>query len=110
MKNYVMKDLGYPRTATDAAYRIEMPDDSVWSVPVQLIVDDRDQHYSDEKEDTIGYVLDGSLSEYEIKDWARNNMNWSDVSDYALKLDRPTPKVDYQDGWVNGSSKIRGLR
>ena len=44
-----MKDLGYPRTPTDAKLRVEMPDNTLWDVPVQLIADSRDEHYADEK-------------------------------------------------------------
>lgn len=34
---YIMKDLGYQRTATKAQYIVEMPDGSEWAVPVQAI-------------------------------------------------------------------------
>ena len=42
--------------------------------------------------------------EYEIIDWAVNNMNWSEV---ALDAERVEEKeVDFQQGWLNGEKEI----
>ena len=107
-KPYTMKDLGYKRTPTIAIRRVTMEDGSEWDVPVQIIVDSRDENYASEKEDTIGFIREGSLSKGEVQDWASNNMNWSDVEDYAVKADTEPKEVDYQEGWCNGESKIVG--
>ena len=103
-----MKDLGYKRTPTDAKLRVEMSDGSLWDVPVQVIADDRDDNYKNDKEDTIGFIRDGTLDAYEIEDWAANNMNWSDVQRYAVKTGAQPKKVDFQDGWINGEKRIVG--
>jgi hypothetical protein len=108
MSDYVMMDLGYSRTPTSARYRTEMPDGSFWDVPVQVIADSRDSNYADEKEDTVGFIKDGSLDKSEISDWASNNMNWDEVNKYAVRVDLPAVKVDFQEGWTNGSHKIVG--
>jgi hypothetical protein len=106
---YVMKDLGYARTATDALYRVEMEDGSKWDVPVQVIADSRDEHYASDKEDTVGFIRSGQLAEYEIRDWAGNNMNWSDVKEYAeLAPCRADWSLDFQEGWCNGEKEIVG--
>jgi hypothetical protein len=105
---YTMKDLGYTRTPTDAMYQVEMPDGSLWQVPVQVIADSRDENYVEDQEDTIGYIRTCSLSEFEITDWAGNNMNWSDVKQYAVEVPRPKRKVDWEEGWVNGEKEIVG--
>ena len=111
LKQYAMKDLGYKRTPTNAMMRVQMTDGSWWAVPVQVIADNRDEYYANEQEDTIGFILDESLDEYEIKDWAANNMNWEDVSTYAAKvLDPPPSFVDFDEGWSNGEKEIVGLR
>jgi len=57
---YTMKDLGYTRTPTDAMYQVEMPDGSLWQVPVQVIADSRDENYVEDQEDTIGYIRTGT--------------------------------------------------
>lgn len=110
MKTYKQKDLGYKRAPTKALYHITMEDGSVYSVPVQLIADSRDEYYFKEykdEEDTIKYIKDGSLDSYDIGDWAANNMNWLDVSEYAEKVDC-SKGVDFQEGWINGKSEIVG--
>jgi hypothetical protein len=43
--------------------------------------------------------------EFEIEDWAANNMDWSDVVAFATKIG-PVDQVDYQEGWVNGKKEI----
>ena len=89
--------------------RVEMPDGSKWVVPVEVIARDRATQYADEfngdielslKKDTLPLF---ESDEYEIEDWATNNMNWSDVVDEATELKRsPEDEVDYQEGWVDG--------
>lgn len=106
---YEMKDLGYKRTPTAAIYRVEMGDGSKWDVPVQAIADSRDENYKEDDEDTIGSIRSGGLPPYEINDWAGNNMNWSDVEQFAV----PVPaselkKPGYQEGWTNGEKEIVG--
>ena len=103
-----MKDLGYPRTPTTAQYRVTMPDGSVWAVPAQIIVDSRDENYAEDEEDTVGAIQSGALNSYEIYDWAANNMNWSDVEDYAVKVsDRPElTGEDFQEAWMNGEKEL----
>ena len=102
---YHMKDLGYKRTPTDWVLRVEM-EQGVWEVPAQIVADDRDRNYADEKEDTIGFIAAGTLDEYELLDWASNNMNWRDVADYATRVSKEIKKEDRQDGWVNGEKSI----
>lgn len=105
---YVMKDLGYTRTPTSAMYRVTMEDGSLWDVPLQAIADSRDEHYQEDEEDTIGFIRSGSLPQYEIRDWAGNNMNWEDISDYAVRTEVAPKKIDWQEGWVSGEKEIVG--
>lgn len=108
MAKYKQKDLGYKRTPTDASYRVEMEDRSVWEVPVQVIVDSRDENYKSDEEDTIGFIRAGTLDRYEIEDWASNNMNWSDVKHLASKVTVVEIEPDWEDGWSNGKKGITG--
>lgn len=107
-KAYVMKDLGYKRTPTTAKYHTEMEDGSVWAVPVQVIADNRDENYREDDEDTIGSIRDGGLSHNEIYDWAGNNMNWSEVKEWAVKASVTRTPVDWDEGWANGEHSIVG--
>ena len=91
-------------------YVVEMPNGEKWSLPVNVIAEHRAKHYAHEfngdiekslKEDTAPLFADDY---YEIKDWARNNMNWSDVESIATLMS--TSEVDYQDGWICGDVEI----
>ena len=90
---------------------IEMPDNSVWVVPVEVIARNRAEYYAHEfggdvekslAEDTIPLFLSDF---FEIEDWAANNMDWEDVKGSAFLL-VPTKDTDFQEGWVNGEKKI----
>lgn len=95
----------------DKCLRVHMPDGSIWDVPVEVVAYDRAKHFAHEysgdinlslKEDTI---LLFELDEYEIIDWASNNMNWSDVKMYARPSKDPDP-VSLEEGWRNGEKEI----
>lgn len=87
-----------------------MPDGSLWDVPVMAIARHRAAYYADEfdgdverslKEDTLPLFAD---DDYQIKDWASNNMDWSDVAEVAWQFSKS--KTDFQEGWVNGRKEI----
>lgn len=90
--------------------QIEMPDGSKWAVPVHVIAMNRAAYYA--KND--GVSIEASLNndtlplfeadEFEIEDWAANNMNWEDVEHLAVCIGKGGS--DYQDGWCNGEKKI----
>lgn len=86
---------------------VKLPDGSVWGVPVEMIARNRAAHYAHE----FGGDVERSLAEdtmplfefdaYEIKDWAANQMNWSDFNGHQIKL-RNAPPPDFQDAWMSG--------
>lgn len=86
---------------------VELPDGSKWGVPVMKIAESRADYYKDE----FGNSLERSLAEdtiplfesgdYEIQDWASNNMNWSDVAPFAFKVSDATG-ADMEEAWANG--------
>ncbi len=91
---------------------VEMPDLSLWAVPVMVIARDRAKHYASEfggdierslNEDTIPMFTD---DEYEIADWAVNNMNWSDVKEHATRLPSPPVEIDWEQGWLSGAKRL----
>lgn len=94
----------------DAFYAVTMPDGSVWGVPVRAIAVHRANYYAEEfNNDALESMAKDTFPLFEsdleeIRDWAANNMNWSDVSSYAVTI---TPSdIDYEDGWCNGEYKI----
>ncbi|WP_213067179.1 hypothetical protein [Acinetobacter sp. CFCC 10889] len=91
---------------------VTMSDESQWAVPVEFIARHRAAYYAiKEYEGNIAESLrDDTLplfesEQYEIHDWAANNMNWSDVQCVAVQVEKPS--VDYEDGWCNGEWSIK---
>ena len=85
---------------------IEMPDKSIWKVPTAIIACHRATHYAQEfdgnfqksmGEDTLPLF---NSDEYEIEDWAQNNMNWKDVEKHAVMVS--SGEINYEEGWANG--------
>jgi len=84
---------------------VKMPDGSVYGVPVEMIARNRAAHYSHEfdgdierslKEDTIPLF---ESDDYEIQDWAVNNMNWSDFDGHQVNISDAS-KPDFEDAWL----------
>ena len=85
---------------------VTMPDGSIWSVPVAVIVRNQFDFYRG-----MGKAdrADEAPDDYEIHDWAANSMDWEDVQRVATKAtERPSMMTasDFQDGWVNGEKRI----
>ena len=87
-----------------------MPDGSKWAVPVSIIAENRATHYANRFSGNIAISLKedtGPLFEsdhYQIVDWARNNMNWDEVREFAMRVN--DSECDFEDGWVNGDYEI----
>lgn len=87
--------------------RVTMPDGSKWDVPALLIAQHRAREIVETDTETsfdaeVKFALE---DEYEIKDWAANNMDWKDVVLQAQIVNEDR-KVDYQEGWINGEQEI----
>ena len=96
--------------ATTKELRITMPDTSVLAVPVSIIATNRAEYYAKEyggdvarslAEDTIPLF---NSDDFEIEDWASNNMNWSDVEHLAICISKG--EADYEEGWCNGDKEV----
>jgi len=92
--------------------RVTMPDGSKWDVPADAVARNRAKHYADTKthgaswqarfDDEYAYTMD---EDDELVDWAKNNMNWSDVEVVAVRSAVPAD-VDFEEGWANGEMKV----
>jgi hypothetical protein len=94
----------------DKKYVVEMEDGSKWAVPVRIIAESRAAYYADADDISVEESLNDDTvplfesDNYEIHDWAANNMNWKDVAKHAVQIS--PPNVDYEDGWVNGAYEV----
>jgi hypothetical protein len=95
--------------------RIEMEDGSKWDVPARIIADNRARYYVEydskqpdnemTKEEIYNVTFTDTMNDdSEIYDWAANNMNWSDVEIYAVKV--LTKEVNFEEGWRNGEKEV----
>ena len=91
--------------------RVTMEDGSRYDVPVMVIATNRAEHYKDEFGGDLQRSLDEDTlplfeqDEFEIQDWAQNNMNWDEVEGKATKVEEPV-KIDFQEGWMNGEKEF----
>lgn len=98
---------------SDKVYQVTMEDGSKWQIPLVVIAMDHAKYYAkaDEVSYTESYENTCALfrdDDYEAKDWARGNMNWSDVVQNAIMVQGPEA-VDHQEGWINGESAVIDL-
>lgn len=81
-----------------------------WKIPVKLIAFHRAGYYmnadnislADSIKETVELFNDDN---YEIEDWARNNMDWCDVSSQAHFIDNTTYE-SMGDIWTNPEETI----
>lgn len=100
---------------------VKFSDGSKWGIPAEYIARKRAEYYAlhdiggsltpENTEDynrivteEIGYALN---DDYEITDWASNNMDWSDVVDLARRISEPKA-IDMQKEWSNAEKKVKG--
>ena len=95
---------------SEKEYYIIMPDRSVWAVPVEVIARDRADHYKEEFDGDIERSLNEDTyplfenNDYEVADWASNNMNWDDIvgsARWVAEHQSDTNTYKMVDGWCN---------
>lgn len=91
---------------------IDMPDGLTYGIPIEFIARHRAQYYArDFGGNEIKSLLEDTVplfesDNFEIRDWASNNMNWSDVERHAITLKKKVSDGDFQESWVNGEYRI----
>lgn len=87
-------------------YAVTMQNGDKFGVPAEVIADNYAKYYEsrgeDYKENFDAMLHWFDTDDYEFADWAKNNMNWSDVEDKAVLIKHNPPQPDFEDGWVNG--------
>lgn len=87
-----------------------MPDGSKWDVPAEVIAAHRAAYYSKTTDaNDVDFKSEFAVAmydEYELSDWAENNMNWSDVATHAKRVESNPSEPDYQEGWVSGLKEV----
>lgn len=89
--------------------RVSMPDRSKWDVPCSIIAKSYAEYYDERDADTtyqeeFDFVIKDN---YELMDWASNNMDWEDVEGWAIKVEESEDRNPiYRKGWINGHKEI----
>lgn len=87
--------------------QVTFSDGSRWTFPAHVIADNRATYYAGRDGDTT-YEAEYEYAindDYELTDWALNNMNWEDVETSATRAVDPLP-IDYEDEWCNADIQI----
>ena len=90
--------------------RVKFSNGDEFGIPVRVIAENRADYYADidgydkESNEWEQEVQNAINSEYDIEDWAANNMNWSELEPYAEPLDKSD--IDYEDDWGDADKKV----
>jgi len=80
-----------------------------WKIPAHLIAESRATYYAG-REGQQAYFDEYEITmndDFEILDWAANNMNWSNVAPYAIFVGiEPMSDSEYQKSWSNAEKKV----
>ncbi|WP_457091424.1 hypothetical protein [Microvirga sp. P5_D2] len=93
---------------------LEMSNGEVWGIPLEVIARDRAENYKDEFDNDVERSLaEDTLPLFEddpwnAQDWAANNMNWSDVAEYAVKL-KEAPAINLAREWNTASMSVEAV-
>lgn len=92
-------------------YAVTMSNGDVYGVPAEIIADNYAKYYENRgesyEENYNGMLEWFDSKDFEFADWAKNNMDWDDVKDKAILLERKEQEIDFQEGWVNGRYEYR---
>lgn len=89
--------------------RVTFSDGKVFDIPAEVIAKARAKYYAEVDADRgkdYQTVYDEELkigleNDYEIYDWAFNNMNWADVKEQAVFIEQESEAADYEKEWPN---------
>lgn len=87
-------------------YIVTMSNGDQYGVPAEIIADNYARYYErlgesyKDNYDAMIYWFD--TDDFEFADWAKNNMDWSDVSDHAVLVQQEKCTPDFDAGWING--------
>ena len=87
-----------------------MTDGAVYACPVKPIAESQADYYKDVDGVSMEEALEDVYDLYaddvsEIRDWATNNMEWSDLRPYCVLKVKPVPVV-YDDTWQEAEFQL----
>ena len=94
---------------------VQFPDGRNYWIPARFIAEDRAKHYAEldstkhgvDFQEVFGEEVRFALGDsFELKDWAQNNMNWSDVQGVAARMPDMESHVDLNKEWANAHAWV----
>jgi len=92
------------------SYVVSFSNGEKWSVPVRIIATHRARYYAIEFSNDLQTSLEKDTiplfesDHYEIDEWAKNNMDWSDVEEHASCI---STEFNYTEAWVDCACEIQ---
>jgi len=94
--------------------RVTFSDGMVYDIPAEFIARARAEYYAEsdaKKGENYTEIYNEELKigledEYEIIDWAFNNMDWIDVQAHAVMVAQESKFVDYKEEWANVKNEV----
>lgn len=82
----------------------------VYKVPATIVAKDRANYYAKNTKDDAKEVYEEELQntlndDFEIIDWAQNNMNWEEVAEHAVRF-YDESKIDFHKEWISNELDI----
>jgi hypothetical protein len=85
--------------------RVTFSDGSQYDIPAKVIIDNWSAYYEKHDPEYAKERIEDGFSNYDIEDWATNNMNWCDVAAHAVQV-RPLNQRDMNELWANAKTQI----
>lgn len=90
-------------------YRFQCSNGDVYEIPLDEIIDSKAAYAFEHKWFDDMYMIDvirEIIKEFDndpylIEEWARNDMDWDDVKEYARLVPSEEKKMNMQDEWCN---------
>ena len=98
---------------------VEFSDRKRYAIPTEFIADHRAKYYAKKDserglgrydviyDEELFYAID---DDYELLDWASNNMDWKGVKDQAILLETKVEPTDYDKEWTNAKMVIEFIK
>lgn len=89
----------------DRYYAVIMSDGKIMGIPAEIIADNYAKYYEKQGEsykenfDAMMHWFD--TDDFEFEDWAKNNMDWSEVKEHAEWIGGQQKEADYDNDWMN---------
>lgn len=88
-------------------YVVKMENGENWGIPAYIIAENKADYYFDRGNNEWNKEYDAMMElfddgSYKFSDWAKDNMDWCEVEDYAVLLNKSSIEPDYQECWMNG--------